>query len=57
MLEKVLSRNRPQHMSAGNGQQRVIPEADYQRFVSYEELSSKIVAIEAACITWRIHRR
>ena len=35
MLEKLFSRNRPQKLGPENGQQRVIPEADYQRFVFY----------------------
>ncbi len=48
MLEKLFSRNRPQKLNPENGQQRVVPEADYQRFVFYEELFRKIVATEAA---------
>ena len=48
MLEKLFSRNRPQQLGPENGQQRVIPEADYQRFVFYEELFRKLVATEAA---------
>ena len=48
ILEKLFSRNRPQKLGPENGQQRVIPEADYQRFVFYEELFRKLVATEAA---------